>query len=288
MAEKMSENNTDLHTHSIYSDGVLHPKEVVREAKEKGILNLALTDHNSIDGIEEAISEGKKIGINIIPGIEIRAKEDEVLGYFIYYKNPDLKKEIKKLQGVHIKINKIVIKEINKKGIKISYKDVLKEYYPNVDLMEIHIIRYLNKSGYGEVKDLWKEYMAPLWKGPLYSDVVSVVDAIKLIKKYGGIPVLAHPWAEPCSKVLLSEEKFKELVDAGLQGIEIDNGDRDERRDDKTLEKINALAAKYKLVVTSGSDFHGDKKSRELGIHQISMHNCNDKTIKELKSRLIK
>ena len=83
----MSESNTDLHTHSIYSDGVLHPREVVREAKEKDIKNLALTDHNSIDGVEEAISEGKKIGVNVIPGIEIRAREDEVLGYCYF---PDL------------------------------------------------------------------------------------------------------------------------------------------------------------------------------------------------------
>lgn len=287
MAKDMSEKNTDLHTHSIYSDGVLHPKEVVIEAKEKGIKNLSLTDHNSIDGVEEAIAEGKKIGVNVIPGIEIRAKEDEVLGYFINYKNPNLRKEVKKLQEVHTKINKIVIKEINKKGINISYEDILKEYAPNVDLMEIHIIRYLNKLGYGGIGDLWKEHMAPLWKGPLYSDEISVINAIKLIKKYKGVPVLAHPWVEPCSKALLSEENFKEIIEVGLQGIEIDNGDRDERRDNATLKKIKSLAARYNLVITSGSDFHGDAKGRELGIHQIGMHNCNDKIIKELKSKLM-
>jgi len=285
MNKKLNIKNTDLHTHSIYSDGVLLPKEVVKEAKKKGIENFSLTDHNSLGGIEEAINAGKILGVKVIPGIEIRAKEDEVLGYFIDYQNPAFKKEVKKLQDVYTKIVKFVIKEINKSGIKISYRDILKEYYPNTNLMEIHVIRYLNKIGYGEVRDLWKKHMVDIWKSPIYSEEISVADAIKLIIKHGGVPVLAHPWVEPSSKELLSDKNFEELVKGGLQGIEIDNGDRDERRDDGTLKKINFLAEKYNLVITSGSDFHGDKKSMELKIHQIGEHNCEDGVIEKLKLR---
>ena len=83
--------NSDLHIHSYYSDGDLSPSDVVRLAKQKGIKNLALTDHNSLDGVQEAIDEGKRQNINIIPAIEIRAKEDEVLGYFVDYKNQKFK-----------------------------------------------------------------------------------------------------------------------------------------------------------------------------------------------------
>ncbi len=223
----MSFENTDLYTHSIYSDGVLLPKEVVKEAK--------------------------------------------------------------KLQDIHTKIVKFVVVKINNSGIKINYIDILKEHYPNTNnLMETHIIQSLNKIWYGEFKDLWKEHMSPIWKGRLYSDEISVANAIKLIKKFWGVPVLAPPWVEPSSKELLSDKNFLRLVRAGLQGIEIDNSDRDERRDDKTLDRINTLAEKYNLVVTSGSDFHGDKKSRKLKIHQIGEHNCEESVIKKLKLRIPK
>lgn len=283
MNKKLKIKNTDLHTHSIYSDGFFLPKEVVEEAKKKKIKNLSLTDHNSVEGVEEAINAGKLFGIKVIPGVEIRAKEDEVLGYFIDYQNPDFKKEVKKLQMTYIKIVKFIIKEINKKGIKISYKDILKEYRPNNNLMEIHVIRYLNKIGHGEIKDLWKRYMPDIWKSSVYSEEISVADAIKLIIQYGGVPVLAHPWVEPSSRELLLDKNFKEVVRTGLQGIEIDNGDRDERRNDKILNKINILAERYNLVITSGSDFHGDEKSRELNIHQIGEHNCEESVIGKLK-----
>ena len=85
--------NSDLHTHSIHSDGDLSPSEVVKLAKKRGVKNLALSDHNSISGIDEAILEGNKQGVNIIPAVEIRAEEDEVLGYFIDYKNEKFKNE---------------------------------------------------------------------------------------------------------------------------------------------------------------------------------------------------
>ena len=73
---------TDLHTHSYYSDGKLSPKQVVRDAKKAGVKILALTDHNSISGVKEAIAEGKKLGVRVIPGAELRSKEGEILGYF--------------------------------------------------------------------------------------------------------------------------------------------------------------------------------------------------------------
>jgi len=113
---------------------------------------------------------------------------------------------------------------------------------------------------------------------------ISVIEAIKLIKKYGGIPVLAHPWAEKRMKDLLENEiKFKELVDAGLKGIELDNGDRDERRSEKIINKIKELAEKYNLVLTAGSDFHGPGLKEVTREHDVGDYNCEDKIVEELK-----
>jgi 3',5'-nucleoside bisphosphate phosphatase len=272
--------NVDLHTHSYYSDGELSPKEVVIRAKKKGVKILALTDHNSLEGVEEAIKEGEVQGIKIIPSIEIRAEEDEVLGYFIDNKNIKFKKELEKIQNNLVNRVKKIIKKLNKKEIKINFKDLLKKYSPNKNLMEIHLVKYLKSKGLGGVGELWSKYISK--KGETYVSVkeISVIDAIKMIKKYGGIPVLAHPWVESSSKELLKENKFKKLVKAGLKGIEADNGDRDERRDKKTINRIKELSSKYNLIITSGSDFHSTSLVESTGSHEIGKHNCDEKVIK--------
>ncbi len=275
--------NSDLHTHSYYSDGDLPPSEVVKLAKQKGIKNLAIADHNSFEGVAEAVKEGKKQGINVIPAIEIRAKEDEVLGYFIDYQNENFKKEVEKIQENLIDRVKKIILKLNKKGIDVSFEDLLKTYHPNRNFMEIHLIKYLKSIGLGDIRELWPKYISK--EGETYVPVeeISILDAIKLIKKYGGVPVLAHPWVELSSKELLKEENFKELVKAGLKGIEIDNGDRDDRRDEQTLKKIKELAEKYNLIITSGSDFHGDYLVQATKCHGLGDYNCDEKVVEELK-----
>lgn len=276
--------NADLHVHSYYSDGDLPPSEVVKLAKQKGIKTLALADHNSFDGVAEAIEEGEKQGVKVIPAIEIRAKEDEVLGYFIDYENEKLKKEILKIQENLInRVKKIIIK-LNKKGIKVNFENLLDRYYPNRNFMEIHLIKYLKSKGYGDIRELWSKYISK--EGETYVPIkeISVLNAIKLIKEYGGVPVLAHPWAEISSKELLKEENFKKLIKAGLKGIETDNGDRDERRDKQTLKRIRELAKKYNLVVTSGSDFHGDYLVQATNCHGLGDYNCDEKVVEGLIS----
>lgn len=275
--------NSDLHTHSFYSDGDLSPSEVVKLAKSKGVKTLALTDHNSISGIEEAIIEGKKQGVNIIPAIEIRAEEDEVLGYFIDYKNKNLQKEILKIQKVLIDRVKKIIKTLNKKGIKVSFEDLEKKYYPNKNFMEIHLVMHLASKGLGEIREVFKKYISEGSETYVKIKEISVIDAIKLIKKYKGVPVLAHPWVDSKSKSLLEEKNFEKLIDAGLKGIEIDNGDRDERRDEKTIKRIQELAKKYNLIITSGSDFHGEHLFKATGCHQIGENNCDESVVEELK-----
>lgn len=275
--------NSDLHTHSFYSDGDLSPSEVVKLAKNKGVRTLALTDHNSISGIEEAIIEGKKQGINIIPAIEIRAEEDEVLGYFIDYKNKELQREILQIQKVLVTKVKKIIKNLNKKGIEVSFEDLEKKYYPNKNFMEIHLVKYLASKGHGTIRELFDKYMKEDSETYVKIKEISVIEAIKLIKKYNGVPVLAHPWVDSKSKSLLEENNFKKLIDAGLKGIEIDNGDRDERRDEKIIKRIQELAKKYNLIITSGSDFHGEYLVKATGCHQIGENNCDGSVVEELK-----
>ena len=272
--------DSDLHTHSLYSDGELSPSSVVKLARSRGIKNLALTDHNSVEGVNEAIKEGERIGVSVIPGIEIRAEEDEVLGYFIDYENKEFKKEIESIQNNLINRVKKIIVKLNKLGIKVSFKDLLKKYNPNKNFMEIHLIKYLESMGLGKRRDLWKKFISESGETFVPIKEISVVEVVKLIRKYGGVPVLAHPWVEPSSKKLLEDENFQKLIDAGLLGIELDNGDRDERRDKRTVRRIKQLAKKYNLIVTSGSDFHIESGGK--GDDKMSKHNCSNKVVNRL------
>ena len=275
--------NTDLHIHSIYSDGDLSPKEIIHKAKRNGVKNLAVTDHNSVKGVEEAIREGKKVGINVIPGIEVTAEGGEVLGYFINYKSKKLKQEEEKIQGRSIRRIKKMILKLNKKGIAINFSDLIERYKPNRNFTKVHVVKFMSKQKGADYRELLKKYASKGTDTYVSYKRLSITEAIKLIKKYNGIPVLAHPWCEPTSKNLLEEKNLRKLIKLGLKGIEIDQGDRDERRDKKFVEKIRHLGKKYNLIITSGSDFHGDYLINICKNHELGKNNCDEKVVEQLR-----
>ena len=273
----------DLHTHSYYSDGEESPAEVVRKAKRAGIEYLALTDHTSVKGIEEATKEGEKQGIKIIPAIELRAKEGEVLGYFIDYKNKSLIKTISKVnKQVESKIE-YFCKRLQEKGYDISFKE-LQTRFPNAkgNLIEFQPFYLFYIKGYASsLQDSFKIIRELKLKRKKIKEI-PIEKAIEVIVQAGGVPVLAHPWAEEDSRNLLKEYRLKKLIKAGLKGLEIDNGDRDKRRTPEIISRIRYLSKKYNLINTAGSDYH-----RENGfpgnIHQLGSSGCNIKIIKELE-----
>jgi len=277
--------NSDLHVHSYYSDGELSPKEVVRLAKKKGIKNLAITDHNSVKGIGDAIKEGKKIGINVIPGVEIAAKEDEVLCYYITdYKNSKLIALLNRTSFHENEKIKLRIKALQKRDFNINYKNFVKRFPHSKENYNLgHLSLYLSEEYKISRWEAFKIIHTLKIKKTRKKDL-PICQVIRLILKYNGIPVLAHPWADLNSKGLLKEQNFKELILAGLKGIEIDNGDRDERRDIKTLKRIKELAKKYNLIITSGSDFHGNFLIKENESHGIGECNCDESVVKQLKA----
>jgi 3',5'-nucleoside bisphosphate phosphatase len=274
----------DLHTHSYYSDGENSPAEVIARAKCKGVKYLALSDHNSVKGVAEAVKEGKKQGIVVIPAVEIRAEEDEVLGYFVDYKNTSFKRDLADIQNNLIERVRKIIQKINQKGIKVNLSD-LDNKFPNArnNLMEIHLVKYLAGQGYGTISELWKKYISKEGETFVPIKEISIIEAIKLIKKYGGVPVLAHPWVEESSRNLLEGNNLEKLVKAGLRGIERDNGEISPSRSEKIVQRIEELAKKYNLIITSGSDFHGEYRIGKLGNHEIGNHNCDGSVVKQLR-----
>jgi hypothetical protein len=265
--------NTDLHTHSYYSDGIFSPAEVVRKAKEAGIKNLALTDHNSVSGIDEAIEEGNKLGVNIIPGAELRTKEGEVLCYFIDYKNKEFLNKIKVIQNRSKEVFENIVMELNKKNMNINPDKVLDTDFKRNNVLVDYLFKFLKKEGSIEIKDI-KEMM----KGDLFEPHFSTEEVVKMIHHAGGVAVLAHPWY---SKTFLQEDRMKELVDVGLNGLEISNGGKGEEKTN-SINKIKDYAKRYNLILTSGSDYHGDSSIMSTK-HELGKHNCDEDVVKRLK-----
>lgn len=272
----------DLHSHSCYSDGEESPTEVVRKAKKAGIEYLALTDHNSVKGIEEAIKAGEKLGIKIIPGIEIRAKEGEVLGYFIDYKSKSLIKTTSKISKQVESKTEYFCKRLQEKGYSISFKE-LQTRFPNAkgNLNEFYpfYLFYLKKYA-SSLQDSFKIIRELKLKRKKIKEI-PIEKAIKAITDAGGVPVLAHPWAEEDSINLLKEYRLKKLIKAGLKGLELDNGDMDKRRNPDIISRIKYLSKKYSLINTSGSDYHR-YKGFSKNLHKLGSSNCHIQIVKNL------
>lgn len=272
--------NTELHTHSHYSDGQISPRELVRLAAKRGIKNLALTDHNTVKGVREAIAEGKKSGVRIIPGVEIRVNEGEILGYFIDIKNKKLTDELKEIGRQNQERVKDYCEKLKARGYAVSFAEIWKKY-PKArgNINEFYPMYTLHLNGYGKTMAISKRIRKEKIKKKKKRNI-SAAKAVNLIKKSGGVPVLAHPWID---EAVLVEKDFKKLVKSGLKGIEINNGDRAPFRNKKFTPRIKRLAKRYNLIITSGSDYHGSKLVKMMpGNHDLGKNNCDEKVVERL------
>jgi len=256
----------DLHSHSTASDGTLSPTELVKYAKEKNLKALAITDHDTIEGVEEALKAGKENGIEVVPGIEISAEFPEhtmhILGYYIDFKDPQFIDNISVLQKARSERNSRIVKNLQKIGINIEYDEILKEAGSG-QVGRPHFAKVLLYKGY--VKNTREAFNKYLKKGaPGYEDKFRFQpeNAISHILNAGGIPVLAHPATLKCNTDEDVEKEIKNLVGFGLKGIEAYYSDHSNSQ----AGLYTRIADKYNLLITGGSDFHGKKvKGIELG-----------------------
>ncbi|MCU0642239.1 MAG: PHP domain-containing protein [archaeon] len=278
--------NSDLHVHSYYSDGELSPKQVIQLAKKRGLKFLALTDHNSFSGVQEAVREGRRIGVNVIPAIEIATKENEILAYFVDSNNRALNNAVNSFNRTTNSRIMDICKQLNKQGYKVSYSD-LERRFPHArgNYNYLHISNVLLDRGYistlFEVIGLVKEKVPKKKK----VEENSTIKIIKLVRAAGGVPVLSHPWVSDESRDLLRDRVMKKLVKAGLCGLELDNGDKPPFKRPYVVKKIKKLARRYNLVLTSGSDFHGPVMTKFSKTHYLGKPGCDESVVYELLKR---
>lgn len=258
----------DLHTHTNYSDGALSPTELLNLAKKKNLSVLAVTDHDSVEGIDEAIEAGKKLGIEVVPGLEISTDVDgdeiHLLGYFINHKDRELKSYLKFFRNERNERAKRIIKKLKKMGVEINIEEV-KEVAKSSPICRPHIAQVLLK------KKIVKSYLmafqkyigdyAPATEKKIY---VSPQSAIKIINDAGGIAILAHPGK-------MKEKVLTKLIEFGIDGIEVIHPSHK-----KNQQKFyKGIVQQYCLLGTGGSDFHGGLRNDEknFGSFYIPLRN---------------
>ena len=248
----------DLHTHSLKSDGSMTPAEVVREAKRAGLAAIALSDHDTVDGIREAVAEGEKIGVEVIPAIEFSVQsktETHILGYFIDIENPDLLKTLKEVVDLRIERNYVTCQRLNELGFDITIEEV-RALAPNNFVGRAHFARVLMDKGYTKsVKEGFDLYMTSGKYAYCEKQRLTARDAVELIGKCGGISFLAHPHLTKLGDDEL-KEFLKELKGFGLSGLEGDYTDYTP----EMQEKYQAMAKELGLLISGGTDFHAAMK----------------------------
>lgn len=249
----------DLHVHSNKSDGTLSPSQLVDLALEKGLSAFALTDHDTTDGLAEAIAYAADKPIDVIPGIEFsteyNGKDIHILGLAIDYDGPAFKAQIQAFVDSRILRNQKMCANLQEAGIDISYEK-LTAMFPDAVITRGHYARYLFEHGYVKsMPEAFDRYVGDHCKYFVPREKVTPVQAVRLILEAKGIPVLAHPTLYHMGKDAL-QKLVSQLKEAGLVGLEAvySTYSQGETRE------MRQLADRNGLLISGGSDFHGGNK----------------------------
>ncbi|MDK2967012.1 MULTISPECIES: PHP domain-containing protein [Lacrimispora] len=252
-------NFVDLHVHSNASDGTLTPAKVVELAAQKGLSAIALTDHDTIEGIPEAQEAAKNLPLEVIPGIELSCvylgEEIHILGLYVDLSDKEFLAQTDQLKEIRIKRNEEMINRFQKAGIDITLCEV-QAGNPDTVITRAHFARILLEKGYVNSMDqAFKKYLS--YTGPYCprKEKITPEHAIKILGNCGASPILAHPY-----QYHLGDKKTEELVsylkELGLHGLEVYHSSNNQYESGK----LKKLAKKYQLFPTGGSDFHGSNK----------------------------
>ena len=255
----------DLHTHSNASDGTLDPAEVVAEAARHGLSTIALTDHDTTDGWAEASAAAQRHGVDLVPGVELSTQHAGVsvhlLAYLVDPAHGELAAEMWHARSSRDTRLERMVAKLAGAGIPISMEAVLARSKPGATLGRPHIADALVAAGYVRTRD--EAFIDVLGDtSPFYVRhyAPDVVRAVRLVREAGGVPVMAHPFANRRGATV-DDEVIEEMAEAGLAGLEANH------RDHYGPERAHAqrLADRLGLFTTGASDFHGTGKENRLG-----------------------
>jgi len=260
----------DLHTHSSRSDGTDAPAELLRQAVEGGLTTLAITDHDTTAGWEEAAEAAAHHGVALVRGAELstrhRGRSVHLLAYLFDPADQALAEEMRRMREDRVPRLRRIVEHMAEDGFAVTWEDVLAQVEEGAALGRPHLADALVANGLAvdrnEVFTRWLHNGSAYYE-PHYA--VDTTEAVRLVRTAGGVPVVAHPFATQRQRALDADD-VAQLVDAGLVGIEVDHRDHDD--DGRAFAR--KLAARHDLVPTGSSDFHGDGKTNRLGENTTS------------------
>jgi 3',5'-nucleoside bisphosphate phosphatase len=245
----------DLHLHTFFSDGTYSPSELIRQAERAGLSALAVVDHDTVEGIPSLIESARICGIEVLPGIELTAQyerlEVHILGYLFDYENQALLQQLESLRKIRVERVYKIAEKLRGIGVPLD-PAVVFSLSGSGTVGRLHVARALVKEKLVScIEQAFKKYIGD--RSPAYVSgfKLSPQEAVTLIKEAGGIPVLAHPYTITNDDVLLK------IITCGIMGLEVHYPEHSQAMVNFYLR----LAQQYRLLVTGGSDCHGNAKS---------------------------
>ncbi|KJS23415.1 MAG: hypothetical protein VR72_00910 [Clostridiaceae bacterium BRH_c20a] len=272
----------DLHLHTNASDGEYSPQFVVRAAKAQGFTAIAITDHDTLSGLPEALKTSGEVNLELIAGVEIstvwQSKEIHILGYLLDIDNSPLQEKLVEMKSSRSQRIKNMVIQLRNLGYDINFCEVL-EISGSGAIGRPHIAKILVKKGYVKtIKEAFIKLLSPGCPAYIPRYKITPQEAIKLILNARGIPVLAHPGVNPDDNLL------PYLKEIGLQGIEVWHPEHN----NQAVDKYYSLAKTYELLMTGGSDWHGSNKDTNFFLGSIKIEYSLVENLKVRKQELIR
>ena len=255
----------DLHTHTTASDGTLNPADLVREAASIGLWAVAITDHDTVGGLSQALQAGRETGVEVIPGCELSIDfptgQMHILGLFLPDPPTGLKATLQDLQDRRNNRNDRILARLREAGVDVDLQEI-QELAGEASIGRPHIARVLLQKGVVEsIDQAFREYIGPGGAAYIPKDKLEPEKAIRILKQEGATVILAHPYSLELDTPEL-RELLGRLKEQGLDGMEALYTDHTPEQTRTYLQ----LCQEYDLLVSGGSDFHGSvKEGVELG-----------------------
>jgi 3',5'-nucleoside bisphosphate phosphatase len=248
----------DLHTHSNRSDGTFEPSEVVRTAAGLGLDVVALTDHDTTDGLDEALEAGTELGLEVVPGVEFSAELDRtsvhVLAYWMDVSNAAFQAELQRLRDDRFRRGELMVEKLQALGLPITFERV-RAIAGGGNIVRPHVAQAMVEAGIvASEAEAFERYIADGGPAHVPKHALDPVAAVGLIRGANGVCVLAHPgmWGDQTS---VPEDLIERMAAAGMHGLEVDHTDHTPEQ----REHYRVVADRFGLIPSGGSDCHGTR-----------------------------
>ena len=248
----------DLHSHSNRSDGTFEPAEVVRLAAERALDVMALTDHDTTDGLAEALATGSVVGVEVVPGVEFSAEFDgnsvHVLCYWMDPQDAALQLELRRLREDRFRRGELMVGKLQELGLPVAFQRV-RAIAGDATIVRPHIAQAMVEAGVvATEKEAFERYIGDGGPAHVAKHALDPVNAVALIDGAGGVCALAHPgmWGDQSS---VPVELIERMAAAGMRGLEVDHPDHTP----EMRERYRTVAGELGLIATGGSDCHGTR-----------------------------